>query len=332
MKVLLFTHESDIDGLGNLVLAKLAFKDLDYILCPGFKDLESKFRECLSNGTLLPYDRIYITDLALHHPALTMLDNDENLNKKVLIFDHHAGSLDEGCGIYDYETITELDELGNKTCGTKLFYEHLINNGYLIQKTILDEFVELTRLEDTWEWKQKGDFGIKAHDLAILFNSINNREEYTSRMLTKINNDETIKYNEEELNIIQNKKDEYERALKETLEDSIILIDENGNKFCAVFAKYEYRNELTEYIEKIGNPEGIKYIIVVAMDKGLNGQKSYRTIGTGTDVNEIAVAHGGGGHPEAACVVITEEQKEHAKTLTKKDALTYLVNSKYTNK
>ena len=44
MKVLIFSHESDIDGLGNIVLAKLAFKDLDYILCPGFKELKNKFR------------------------------------------------------------------------------------------------------------------------------------------------------------------------------------------------------------------------------------------------------------------------------------------------
>ena len=32
MKILLFTHKSDIDGMGNAVLAKIAFKELDYIL------------------------------------------------------------------------------------------------------------------------------------------------------------------------------------------------------------------------------------------------------------------------------------------------------------
>ena len=331
MKVLIFSHESDIDGLGNIVLAKLAFKDLDYILCPGFKELKNKFSECLSNESLIPYDRIYITDLALLPPTLTSLNENDTLNKKVLIFDHHTGSLDEGCGKYEFETITELDEQGNKTCGTKLFYEHLLKEGYLNRTDILDEFVELTRLEDTWEWKQKGDFGIKAHDLAILFNSINNREEYVSRMITKINNDKTIEFNEEELTIIQNKKAEYEKVLKDILDTSKILIDENNNKYCAVFAKYEYRNELAEYIAKIGNPNQVKYLIIIALDKGAYGQKSYRSIIKGTDVNEIAISHGGGGHPESASVIITKSQREHANTLEKDEALTYLINSSYIN-
>ena len=30
MKVLLFTHMSDIDGMGNAVLAKLAFENVNY--------------------------------------------------------------------------------------------------------------------------------------------------------------------------------------------------------------------------------------------------------------------------------------------------------------
>ncbi len=31
MKVLLFTHKSDIDGMGSVILAKLAFKEVNYI-------------------------------------------------------------------------------------------------------------------------------------------------------------------------------------------------------------------------------------------------------------------------------------------------------------
>mgnify|MGYP006990151888 FL=1 len=36
MKILLFTHKSDIDGMGNVVLAKLAFEEVDYVLCETF--------------------------------------------------------------------------------------------------------------------------------------------------------------------------------------------------------------------------------------------------------------------------------------------------------
>ena len=36
MKVLLFTHKSDIDGMGPVVLSLLAYKNVDYILCETF--------------------------------------------------------------------------------------------------------------------------------------------------------------------------------------------------------------------------------------------------------------------------------------------------------
>ena len=32
MKVLLFTHKSDIDGMGNAILAKLSFEEVDYAI------------------------------------------------------------------------------------------------------------------------------------------------------------------------------------------------------------------------------------------------------------------------------------------------------------
>lgn len=36
MKILLFTYKSDIDGMGNVVLSRLAFDNVDYILCETF--------------------------------------------------------------------------------------------------------------------------------------------------------------------------------------------------------------------------------------------------------------------------------------------------------
>ena len=49
MKVLLFTHKSDIDGMGNAVLAKLAFADVEYVLCETInlqKEIK-KYFECI---------------------------------------------------------------------------------------------------------------------------------------------------------------------------------------------------------------------------------------------------------------------------------------------
>ena len=76
----------------------------------------------------------------------------------------------------------------------------------------------------------------------------------------------------------------------------------------------------------------LKYLIIVALEKGSFGQKSYRSIEEGFDVGKIAEAHGGSGHPGAASVNITEKQKEYALILRRnsnRESLNYLANCNY---
>ena len=51
-KVLIFSHENDIDGLGNIILGKIAFGEIKYILASNVNILEAKFRDCLKKGLL----------------------------------------------------------------------------------------------------------------------------------------------------------------------------------------------------------------------------------------------------------------------------------------
>ena len=329
-KNIIFSHESDIDGLGCIVLGKLAFhfQDIDYVLVPNVDKLEQVFRKYIDSNAFNKYEKIYVTDLALYDPALTLVNN-SSLKDKVLVFDHHKRAIDDKMNKYSFATIVEEDRDGKK-CGTKLFYEYLVQNDLIDQTEAIKEFVELTRLEDTWEWKKVGNFGKKAHDLAILFNALG-IEKYISLMQLKLlDNPKSFEFSEEELFLIQNKKNEYNELLKGIMASAEYFLDENNNKFGTVFANYEYRNELAEYIQNNGNKENIKYFIVMAMDKGKFGQKSYRSIDKDFDVNEVAVLHGGGGHKSAASVNITEEQKTKVLTLSKKDGLKYLADSKFT--
>lgn len=326
-KVIIFSHESDIDGLGCVVLAELAFKDVNYVLAPNVEKLELLFRNYLSNGSLNDYDKIYITDLALRDPSLTMV-NESVLKDNVLVFDHHKRAIDDGLNRYSFTKIIEEDKNG-KRCATDLFYEYLCEKSLIIPSQAISEFVELTRLEDTWQWKKDSQHGEAAHDLAILFNCIG-IEKYISDMVYKLlNNKDSFLLSKEEKELIQNRKEEYNKLLEIILSNAEYFTDENDNKYGIVFANYEYRNELAEFIVENGNKENIKYFIVVAMDKGEYGQKSYRTIEDGFDVNEVAMLHGGGGHPGAACVSITKEQKEKSLVLCKKEGLKYLADSNY---
>ncbi len=325
MKVLLYSHKNDIDGIGCLVLAKLAFKDLDYFLLPNVKELEELVRTHLETNYLTNYDQIFITDLALNEPALSLLA-DSSFKDKTQILDHHQYAINENLNRFPFTFIEEVKN-GKKRCATEIFYEYLVNNNYLKPSESLNHFTELTRLEDTWDWKQDKNIGIKAHDLAILFNAIG-IDKYINVCLEKLNQN-SFNFTKEENQIIQNKKDEYNKNLKNILTETEYFIDKFGNKYGIVYADYEYRNELAEFIVKIGNPENIKYLIVTALDKGEYGQKSYRSIDSTCDVNKIASNYGGGGHLNAAAVNITKEQKEKALTLTRKEGLKYLAESKF---
>ena len=93
-KILLCSHESDADGIGAVVLGRIAFDNFDYKLFQDPNDLEIKFRKMINN-----YDMIYITDLSLMEPSISMV-NDSLLKDKLLVFDHHQRAIELGLRKY----------------------------------------------------------------------------------------------------------------------------------------------------------------------------------------------------------------------------------------
>ena len=326
-KTIIFSHESDIDGMGSVILSKLAFSDVDIFLYHNPLNLEESFRGFIESGFLNKYENIYITDLALYEPSLSLVAN-SSLKDKVKIFDHHQAAIDLGLNKYPFATIIEEDETGKK-CGTLLFYNYLVANNYLKRNKALDTFVEYTRLEDNWEWKKDSKYGTNAHDLAVLF-SIIGKEKYCDVIINclSLNKDEFLLDNKS-LSLINIKKENLQKKLLNLSKEIEIFYDELGNKYGAVFADYEYRNEITEYVIENMPDLYLRYMIIVALDKGDYGGKSYRKVDDEMDVNEIAMLHGGGGHKGAAAVNITEDQNKHLKTLTGREALQYICNCSY---
>ena len=83
MKILLFTHKNDIDGMGNAILANLAFEEVDYVLCGTF-NLTENILNYYNDGSIYNYDRIYVTDLCMEEPLLSIIENDKQLKEKTL--------------------------------------------------------------------------------------------------------------------------------------------------------------------------------------------------------------------------------------------------------
>ena len=300
MKALLFTHKNDIDGMGNAILAKLAFDSVDYVLCETF-DLKKKVEEYLKNKKIYEYDKIFITDLCLGEENLKQIDEDEKLKGKFQIIDHHKTYEDKKYTRFSFVQV-KLNNNHGLCCATSLFYEYLLNNNYLVRNDAIDEFVELTRQHDTWEWKNIYN-NEKSRELAILFDAIG-INGYIKFIYEKLLKEQTFEYSEIERMLIDNKKIEISEAVEEYL-DKIYYKNILDLKAGIIFINYEYRNELAEYLRE--NKYDIDFVMMISLDRGVI---SYRSTKDGVSVRKVAEYFGGKGHDKAATNPITLKSKE----------------------
>lgn len=296
MKILLFTHEQDIDGMGNIILAKQAFKNLDYITCQTF-EVNKKVQETIDNKSIYDYDFIYVTDICIKEPLLTFINNDENLKHKLLIFDHHKSEIEEGNNKYSFVNILVENEKG-KTCGTSLFYDYLVKNNLLSPTSVLDELVELTRQHDTWEWKEKYNNNENARNLYILYEKLG-YQGYIETMTKIVENKSIIEFGIQEQALIKEFKEELSIALNKMIKNMIIhslTIDSITYKIGFTKGLYKYRNELSEFILENGNPQNIDMVGIIMEDFPT---VSYRKV-KDVDTSKVATYFGGKGHIGAA--------------------------------
>ena len=301
MRVLLFSHKSDIDGMGSIILARLAFEDLTYILCETY-ELQDRINELYETNEIYDYDMIYVTDMWLENPTLTKIAKDRKLNGKFFIFDHHKSAIEEGLDCYAFTKIIVKDSKG-RCCGTSLFYEYLLANNFLEKHKGIYQFVELTRKYDTWEWKTRYNEE-EANDLNILFNLIG-ANNYINSIYNKLNSDGNhFNFTIEEQKLINYKKIKISEKL-EIYANNIFYRIVDGYKAGIIFIEYEYRNDIAQYLRD-KNYE-IDFIILISL---ANGTLTLRNINFDVNVRRIAEKLNGKGHDNAAGCLIEMNQKD----------------------
>lgn len=308
-KVLLFTHKNDIDGMGSAVLARLAFTYVDYVLCETF-ELQKAIEEYFENGKIYTYDMIYIADLWLEEPMFSRLATDKRLSGKWIIFDHHKSSFAlrdaslKNPEIVYFNSVLKIEDEKGLCCGTSLFFEYLIENHFLDKRSACNEFVELTRRHDTWEWKTKYN-DEKSRELALLFEVLG-PEGYINIMHKKLllaGAGGKFVFDGMERMLIENKKKLVAEMVKKYA-DNMYIRDIMGLKAGIAYINYEYRNELGEYLRE--QKYDVDFVMIVALDRST---VSYRSVKDGVNVRKVAVAMGGKGHDKAATNPISEKQK-----------------------
>jgi uncharacterized protein len=288
----LLSH-TDLDGVGCGILAKLAFGDRIKIRYNSIASLNREVEWFLENEERNTH--LFITDLSVNEENEKRLEEFYQTGGKVQLLDHHKTALH--FNEYEWGHVVVEDNEGSLASGTSLFYEYLIENELIQTSNAVDEFVELVRQYDTWEWEKNNNQ--EAHRLNALFFLIS-IDEFEEKMVNRLQNSDHFFFDEFEQKILDMEEDKVERYIRrkrrELVQTSI------GDYLAGIVYAESYHSEL-------GNELGKEYphLDYIAM-LNMGGKRiSLRTIHDHVDVSEVAGHYGGGGHAKAAGCSLTNE-------------------------
>lgn len=296
MRVKLFSHGADPDGLGCVILAKLIFSNVDFTLCKDPQELNEVLQQFILSDEYQNYDKIYVTDLC---PADQILQT--IVEKQIScfeIYDHHKTSREKlSC---DYSFVTSMDTFCGVSCSAmSLFYHHLKSLYSFSNSSYIDTFVEYTRLHDTYEWKEKNL--VDAFQLQTLFQFLG-CYGYFYHFYFKCLHSSYFSYDKEELKWIEMQEKKNHITLN-CMMKHLVFKKEDNISYASVIGSYEYRNLMANKLQD--EFHDIDIFMILAYD---NESVSLRSL-KDKPVDGLAREYDGGGHERAASIPLTSENE-----------------------
>ncbi len=292
----LFT-DSDLDGIGCGLVAKLAFGDEVEVAYCSYRNLNERVERFVDDPENNDA-QIYITDLAVNEDIEKKLAERFKKGKHVQMVDHHVTAMH--FNQYDWGFVQPEYEDGRKTCATSLFYEFLLEKNLIKSGPALEEFIELVRQYDTWEWEANENMNAKRlNDLFFIISM----EQFETEMLERLKTQESFSLNDTEnmiLDIEEEKIERYINAKNRQLVQTFV-----GDYCVGIVHAERYLSELGNALAKL-NP----HIDLITLVNVGTKKLGFRTIYDHVDVSAFAKQFGGGGHPKASGATLTKETFE----------------------
>lgn len=296
MQKILLSH-NDLDGVSCGILAKFAFKENVEVHYHSVNSLDYHVEQLLDQQDL--DKEVYITDLSVNKENEAKLEKFYKNGGQIRLIDHHKTALH--CNQYEWGIVKVEEKEGKLASATSLLYSYLVENNIISSHPILDEYVELVRQYDTWEWEKNENIQAKRLNDLLYMQSI---EEFEASMLDRLFTFDHFTFSEFEekiLDIEEKKTDRYIRRKKRELVQSFL-----GDVCIGIVHAESYHSELGNELGK----EHPHLDCISILNMG-NKKISFRTIHDHTDVSEIASRYGGGGHAKAAgCSLTIDAYKE----------------------
>ncbi|WP_110926149.1 DHH family phosphoesterase [Bacillus massiliglaciei] len=288
----LFTH-NDLDGIGCGIVAKLALGEevaVSYNSVGRLNDQVAGFLEGAAKE-----DIIVVTDLSVNEENEKKINDFISEGGRALLIDHHKSALHLNKNSWAHVTV--LQEDGKQTAATSLFYEYAVEHFGLKRSKAVEEFVELVRQYDTWEWEANENVRAKRlNDLYYMFPM----ENFETKILSKLQNEESFAFDDLENTLLEMEEGRVERYInrkkREVYQAGI------GPHVAGIVHAESYHSELGNELSK--EFSHLDYIAIAMV-----GSKriSFRTVHDDIDVSEVAAKYEGGGHQKAAGCTMTEK-------------------------
>ncbi|GER67688.1 oligoribonuclease NrnB [Weizmannia acidilactici] len=291
----LLTH-NDLDGLGCGVLARLAFGkniEIQYNSVSGINPQVEAFLKKEKKEEML-----WITDLSVNEQNAELIDAYVLQGGKAKLIDHHKSALH--LNAYAWASV-QVEEDGKLASATSLFYRYLKAKGKLRPDDAVDQFVELVRQMDTWEWEKNQNVQAKKlNDLFYMYTV----EEFEEILLHKLTHSGSFSFDDLEekiLDLEEKKIARYINGKKREVYQAVI-----DGYYAGVVHAESHHSELGNELAK--EYPHLDYIAIIMVGKK---RISFRTIHDHVDVSEIAKKYDGGGHRKASGAMLTAEAFRH---------------------
>lgn len=281
--------DNDLDGISCYIVLKVLRPndEIKVTFCKNYAHVNNLVLRTLEN--IDEFDHLYITDLSVSEYVAEKIEKVNKEKGKVLLLDHHKTA--EWLNKYPWACVMidhiDCKEDSDKYCGSELFRDFLSLSSN-IRNNKLDEYIELVRRYDTWEWKTKYDDQIPS-DLNAIY-KVKGKSDFISSVMRSINKNEELfdEFDKKLLDIEKSRINDYVSKKNNDIE----VLTVKGYKVGVLFAE-QYISELGNRLSEL-HPE----LDLIAMI----GQKaiSYRTTKDDIDVSEFAKMFGGGGHKSSS--------------------------------
>lgn len=287
-----YSH-NDLDGVSCGIIARIAFGANVNNRYNSVQGLDLQVERYLEKAA--EDDHLFITDLSVNKENEERIESFIKKGGNVTLIDHHKTALN--LNDYTWGNVTVAYPDGHLACATSLLYDYLVEHYDLEKTNALNEFVDLVRQWDTWEWDRNKTMNAKRLNDLFYMLSI---DEFEERMVRRLTSEESFSFDDFEEKLLDMEETKIERYIKRKRRE---LVQTFIGDYCVGIVHAEsYHSELGNVLGK--DCPHLDYIAIL----NLGGKKmSFRTIHDEVDVSAVAANFNGGGHVKAAGATLTEE-------------------------